>query len=158
MERMVNRRLMNHLERNEILNHRQYAFRKGKGTNYYLADLDEVITNAAQRGEHCEIVALDISKAYDRVWHRHIMESVIDCDLGTNMNQFINNFLQHRTARLHYLCVVGTYVPHYNNTAGSKSVGSTSPPGTVLSPSIAFDTLIRDDFKKEELYMSTLYW
>lgn len=125
MERMVNRRLMNHLEVNGILNQQQYAFRKGKRTTHYLADLYETIAEAAERGEHCEIVTLDISKAYDRVWHRHIMETVIDCDLGTNMNKFTNNFLQQRSARVSFSGVLSKLV-HLENGVPQGSVLSVS--------------------------------
>lgn len=102
MERMVNHRLITALEKQGSLHPRQFAFRKGKGIINYFAEFDDIISKAAVNGEHCEIVTLDIKKAYDRVWHRSIMEAVLDSKVGTRMNKFISSFLQQRSARVSF--------------------------------------------------------
>lgn len=126
MERMVNHRLITHLETQSSLHPRQFAFRKGKGTTTYLAELDQIITEAATKGQHCEIVTLDIKKAYDRVWHGNIMEAVIDNRLGTKMNKFIFNFLQDRTARVSFA----------GNLSKTTKQENGVPQGSVLSVSL----------------------
>lgn len=102
MERMVNHRLITALEKQGSLHPRQFAFRKGKGIINYFAEFDDITSKAAVNGEHCEIVTLDIKKAYDRVWHRSIMEAVLGSKEGTRMNKFISSFLQQRSARVSF--------------------------------------------------------
>lgn len=125
-ERMVNHRLISHLEDQGSLHHRQFAFRRGKGTSNLFVEIDDIITEAARKGEHCEIVTLDLKKAYDRVWHWNLIKSVVEHKMGSRMNRFINNFLQHRTFRVSFA----------GHTSKSTFQENGVPQGSVLSVSL----------------------
>lgn len=68
MEKMVNRRLVEHLEANGHLDHRQHAFRAGHGTGTFLAELGQTLDDALENSQHVEIISLDLAKAYNRAW------------------------------------------------------------------------------------------
>lgn len=74
-ERMINRRLTTELETNKKLDPRQHAFRPGKGVESHLAHLESLLS--FENDEHVEIVALDISKAYDTTWKPGILRTLV---------------------------------------------------------------------------------
>ena len=67
MESMVNYHLVNYLESNSLLNDRQYGFRRGRSTGDLMAFLSERWSRSIHRFGESRVVALDISKAFDRV-------------------------------------------------------------------------------------------
>lgn len=68
MERMVNRRLVQHLTEEGLLDPRQHAFRPGQGSNTYLGSLNEALAELKTGNTHAEMLTLDISKAYNSTW------------------------------------------------------------------------------------------
>ena len=72
-ERMVNKRLMKHIETNKILES-QHGF--CKTTNDVITAIDNFGRNAISRQPHAEIIFLDLSKAYDRTWRRLILQKL----------------------------------------------------------------------------------
>lgn len=96
LERMVNRRLTRWLEDKGLLDHRQHAFRAGRGCGSYFTDLSQIIHEGFQVG-HVEVVALDLAKAYNRVWTPGVVQKLIQEGLGGNIIHFIINFLRDRT-------------------------------------------------------------
>ncbi|XP_065091913.1 uncharacterized protein LOC135712785 [Ochlerotatus camptorhynchus] len=97
---MVNRRLKQHLEAGNFLDHRQHAFRQGFGTTTYFATLGEVLKNAYDSGLYTEIVSLDISKAFNRTWTPLVLKQLIDWGLNGPIVHFIQNFLSNRSFRV----------------------------------------------------------
>ena len=67
---------MKYLEDNSLLNDRQHGFRQNRST----ADLMALLTETWNRSVHffgeSKSVALDISKAFDRVWHQDLISKV----------------------------------------------------------------------------------
>ena len=61
MERMVNRRLTQELEERNLLSTNQHAFRGGKGTETYFAELNELIETHYPKGHHIDCAILDLS-------------------------------------------------------------------------------------------------
>ena len=53
-----------------MLNDRQYGFRKGRLTGDLLALLSERWNGSIHRFGEYKVTVLDISKAFDRVWHQ----------------------------------------------------------------------------------------
>lgn len=94
---MVNRRLVTVLSEHNLLDQRQHAFLKGRGTGSYLAALGQTIDDALTNDLHVDIAALDLSKAYNRVWRPAVLRKLIDWGFIGNMGKFVQNFLQDRT-------------------------------------------------------------
>lgn len=97
LERMVNRRITDYLQDNNLLDHRQHAFRKGFGTGTYFASLGQVLDDAFQSGQHVDIAALDLSKAYNRTWTPFVVRQLSEWGLSGHLLHFVQNFLKNRT-------------------------------------------------------------
>ena len=68
-EKLLNNRLVDHLEKCGLYSDFQYGFRSSQSTAELLAVVSDGIARAFNRSETTPAVALDISKAFDRVWH-----------------------------------------------------------------------------------------
>ena len=68
-EKLLNNRLVDHLEKCGLYSDFQYGFRSSQSTAELLAVVSDGIARAFNRSETNPAVALDISKAFDRVWH-----------------------------------------------------------------------------------------
>ncbi|XP_065093428.1 uncharacterized protein LOC135714089 [Ochlerotatus camptorhynchus] len=99
-ERMVNRRLKTFLSNNNLLDHRQHAFRHGYGTSTYFATLGDVLKDAFDQGHHTEMVSLDISKAFNRTWTPAVLAKLVSWGLKGHMVHFVRNFLTNRAFRV----------------------------------------------------------
>lgn len=106
MERMVNRRLKQFLESQDLLDHRQHAFRAGHGTSTYFAQLGDVLHTAQSEGLHTEIVSLDLSKAFNRTWTPLVLRQLVEWKLSGHILRFVQNFLSERSFRV----IVGDYL------------------------------------------------
>lgn len=123
IEHMVNRRLITQLEGDKRLDRRQYAFRSGKGIDSYLADLENVIHEPLESGEHCEAALLDLSKAYDSAWRYPIMTTLASWGFRGRIMKFIKSFLINRSFKV---TVGGT-------TSTIRTQENGVPQGSVLS-------------------------
>ncbi len=72
-ESILNRKLLKHLSASDLLSDRQYGFRKGRSTDDLLAFLTDSWSSSLSRSGETFAVALDISKAFDRVWHKALL-------------------------------------------------------------------------------------
>ena len=90
MERVMFKHMYNHLYSNDLIKYRA-GFLPGHSTTYQLLDIEYHICQAFENKQHACMVFCDISKAFDRVWHRdllfklrqngikgHILEWIID--------------------------------------------------------------------------------
>ena len=68
-EKLVNNRIVEHLEKCGLFSDFQYGFRSSRSTADLLTVVSDRIARAFNRSGTTRAVALDISKAFDRVWH-----------------------------------------------------------------------------------------
>ena len=68
-EKLVNNRIVDHLEKCGIFSDFHYGFRSSRSTADLLTVVSDRIARAFNRSEATRAVALDISKAFGRVWH-----------------------------------------------------------------------------------------
>ena len=66
-EKLVNNRLVDHLEKFGLFTDFQYGFRSSQSTAEFLTVVSDIIPRAFNRSGATLAVALDISKAFDRV-------------------------------------------------------------------------------------------
>ena len=100
MERMVNKRLQNHLERNGLLDPTQSGFRKNRSTEDQIAYLTQEIENAFQRKMKTIAVFVDLSKAFDKVWKEGLLLKLAKKEVEGNMYRWIESYLFNRSARV----------------------------------------------------------
>ena len=68
-ESVLNEKIMSHLSAHNFLSDCQYGFRKGRSIGDFFAFLTESWSSSYRDSGETFAVGLDISKAFDRVWH-----------------------------------------------------------------------------------------
>ena len=71
MERCVHKHLFNYIQENEILTSFQSGFVPGDSSTFQL--LHTYHCEAVDAGKEVRVVFCDISKAFNRVWHRGLL-------------------------------------------------------------------------------------
>jgi hypothetical protein len=74
MEKIVNKRLIWHLEISYLLTKEQCSFRKNYSTINAFSTLD--ICNAKNQKQHLILLSLDLEKAYDMVWRTTVLKLI----------------------------------------------------------------------------------
>ena len=69
MEKIITKQLQEFFDNNKILNTRNSGFKKGDSAVYRLLELTHDIYQGMEDRKHTCAVFLDISKAFDEVWH-----------------------------------------------------------------------------------------
>lgn len=95
-EKMINKRIIWYLEKNNILQETQCGFRHGRSTTDHIVNLTCEIQKAFKNHQHLTAVFFDLEKAYDTTWRHHIVKSLIDEGIKGNIIFFIKNFLTNR--------------------------------------------------------------
>ena len=73
-EKLVNNRIVNHLEKCGVFSDLQYGFCSFRSTEDLLTVVSERIARAFNKSGATHIVPLDISKAFDKVWHTVLLD------------------------------------------------------------------------------------
>ena len=73
-EQLVNNRIVDHLEKCGLFSDFQYGFRSSRSTADLLTGVSDRIARAFNRSGATRAVALDMSKAFDRVWHAGLLQ------------------------------------------------------------------------------------
>ena len=125
-ETLLNSHFIKHLESNNLLSDHQYGFRKARFTGDLLSYLTHTLSPSLWNFGESFVVALDISKAFDRVWHKALLVKLLAYGFTPSFSKLISNFLSNR-----FISVVvdGT-------TAAFFLVSSGVPQGCVLSPTL----------------------
>ncbi|CAG4956470.1 unnamed protein product [Colias eurytheme] len=100
MERILNYRLLTHLESNDILNDRQYGFRKKRSTGDLLVHASHLWGEALENHGEALAVSLDISKAFDKVWHDSLINKLPSYGVPSTLSIWIADFLRERSVRV----------------------------------------------------------
>ena len=73
METIITKQLLAFLETNNLLSDHQYGFRQIRSTGDLLAYSVHVCSTALQLYGESRVISLDISKAFDCVWHKGLL-------------------------------------------------------------------------------------
>lgn len=124
LEKIINKRLREFLEHNNIINDKQHGFRAARGTDTALTIIHETIAHHISRKSQCYIILRDVSKAFDKVWHQGLQHKISLLELPLTITKFINNFLTNRSAKIK----IGNFTgPPFPLTAGVPQGSSLSP-------------------------------
>ena len=94
-EKLVNR-IVDHLEKCGLFSDFQYGFRSSRSTADLLTVVSDRIARAFNRSGATEAVALDISKAFDRVWHAALLHKVQSYGTSGQVFGLVSCFLSNR--------------------------------------------------------------
>ena len=74
-EKLVNNRIVDHLEKCGLFSDFQYSFRSSRSTLDLLTVVSDRIARVLNRSRATQAVALDISKAFDKVWYAGLLQT-----------------------------------------------------------------------------------
>ena len=99
VEKLVNNRIVSHLEKC-LFSDFQYGFRSSRSTADLLTIASDRIARAFNRSGATRAVALDISKAFDRVWHAGLLHKLKSYGISGQIFSLISSFLSNRRLRV----------------------------------------------------------
>ena len=99
-EKLVNNRIVDHLEKCGLFSDFQYGFRSSRSTADLLTVVSDRIARAFNRSGATRAVALDISKAFDRVWHAGLLHKLKSYGISGQIFGLISSVLSNRRLRV----------------------------------------------------------
>ena len=120
-ETLINSHFIKHLESNNLLSDHQYGFRRARSTGVLLSYLTHTWSSSLRNFGESFIIALDISKAFDRVWHKALLAKLSAHGFTPSFYKLIFSFIS--------VAVDGAI-------SASFPVSSGVPQGSVLSPTL----------------------
>ena len=125
-EKLVNNRIVDHLEKYGLFSDFQYGFRSSRSTADLLTIVSDRIARAFNRSGATQAVALDISKDFDRVWHAGLLHKLKSYGISGQIFGLISSFLSNRRLRV---VLDGKSSQEYPLNAGV-------PQGSILGPTL----------------------
>ena len=99
-ERVMFKHLYNHLLDNNILTAFQSGFIPGDSTTNQLTFLCDTFCRALDEGKEVRVVFCDISKAFDRVWHKGLIRKLEAASITGTVLRWFTNYLKDRKQRI----------------------------------------------------------
>ena len=126
LEKLIFDTLYQHLESSSLLNPNQSGFRPGDSTINQLLSIVNSISQAFDCNPPLDVcsVSLDISKAFDRVWHEGLLYKLRRNGISGRLLLLIESFLANRKQR--------TVLNGKLSKWGSITAGA--PQGSILGP------------------------
>ena len=124
IEKVVFTRVYNFLLDINFLNPLQSGFRPGDSTVNQLVYMVHKINDAFERGKEVRMVYLDISKAFDRVWHKGLLLKLKSIGIRDPLLGWLTSYLSHRKQRV----VID------GQSSNWSTISAGVPQGSVLGP------------------------
>ena len=83
-EKLVNKRIVDHLEKCGLFSDFQYGFRSSQSTADLLTVVSDRIARAFNRSWATQAVGVDITKAFDKVWHAGLLQKRKSCGISSS--------------------------------------------------------------------------
>ena len=99
-EKLLNNRIVDHLENCGLFSDFQYSFRSSRSTADLLTVVSDRIARAFNRSGATRAVALNIVKAFDRVWHAGLLHKLKSYGFSGQIFTLISSFLSNRWLRV----------------------------------------------------------
>ncbi len=123
-ETILNRKFPRHFSSFNLLSYHQHGFRKGRFTGDLLAFLTDSWSSSLSRFGETFAVALDISKAFHKVWHKALLSKLPSFGLNSAPCSFLSSFLSGRS--------IAAVLDGHCST--SKPINSGVPQGSAYHP------------------------
>ena len=137
-ERVIRRRIINHLEGNNLLDNDQHGSRKGRSCLSQLLQHQDEILRKLEEGQNVDVIYTDFEKAYEKVDHAKLEEKMKNqFGIEGKLGKWLHCFLEKRKQQI----VI-------EETKSEKSdVKSGAIQGSVLGP--VFFLMFISDISKE---------
>ena len=97
LEKIVQKRVMNHLDTNKLLDPRQGGFRPNHTTMGTISKFTEKIYKGINEGELTIATYIDLKKAFDTVNHKILLQKLEKLGIQNNNLKWIENYLSNRS-------------------------------------------------------------
>src|SRR5260221_677851 len=124
LENILYKRLINFLNKYELLYKYQFGFRTSHSTSLALIDVIDNVYEELDAGNHVVGVFLDLKKAFDTVQHNILIEKLENYGIRGVASKWITSYLKDRNQ----------YVMVDNVKSSIKSIGCGVPQGSILGP------------------------
>jgi hypothetical protein len=126
MERVVNQSLVSFLRHHNLFNDRQYGFLSERSTADLLTVLFQTWSDALDSGSEVRAISLDISKAFDKVWHDGLLAKLQSYGISGPLLSWLKDYLSNRSQAVR----VDGFM------SGSQPISAGVPQGSVLGPTL----------------------
>ena len=124
LEHIVYSSISKHLQRHAVLCDAQHGFHPNRSCDTQLIITVNDFADCLNKGGQCDVLALDFSKAFDKVPHAHLYQKLSHYGVHGSILSWLKAFLTDRSQ----------YVILNNMKSYATSVLSGVPQGTVLAP------------------------
>ena len=97
-EKLINNRIVNHLEKCGLFSDFQYGFRPSRTTADLLTVVSDRIVWAFNRAGTTRAVPLDRANAFDRVWHAVVLHKLKSYGISGQISGLISSLLSKRAS------------------------------------------------------------
>jgi hypothetical protein len=126
IEKIINNRLINYLDKFNLLSNAQYGFRRGISTVEAISSLTSLIVNNVDKNKKCLAVFLDIKKAFDTVSVPILVNTLETIGIRDTPLRLFTSYLEFRTQKVK----VG------NHVSDQRTISYGVPQGSVLGPTL----------------------
>ena len=123
-QRIVFKNIDNYLNENNLIYKYQSGFLPGHSTSFQLIDIYHHICQSIDNNQYACMVFCDVSKAFDRVWHKGLIFKLKQYGIKGELLKWISNYLDNRQQSV----VIKSCKSDY------KSTNAGVPQGSVLGP------------------------
>lgn len=124
LERAMLTRLQAHSDQTNLLIDQQYGFREHHSTNHQLLRVVNRISNGFNWRRHTAAVFLDVSKAFDRVWHIGLVHKLAKADFPPHLVNLVASYLGGRSF----------HVALGGERSTSRPITAGVPQGSIVAP------------------------
>ena len=96
-ERLVYNRMIEYIEKNNILSKNQFGFQKNKSTELAISTIVSKISNSFEKKDSCYCIFLDFAKAFDTVNHEILLEKLKYYGVNDKAFLWFKSYLSNRT-------------------------------------------------------------
>ena len=125
-EKLINNRIVDHLEKCDLFSYFQYDFRSSRSKADLLTVVSDRIFRALNRYATTRAVVLDVSKAFDRIWHAVLLHKLKSNRISGQIFGLISSFRSNRRLRV----VLG------GKPSQEYPVNAGVPQGSILGPTL----------------------
>ena len=133
LEKLVHKYVFNFFRVNDIITSLLSGFVPGDSTVNQLIDIYNTFCKILDEGKEVRAVFCDVSKAFDRVWHKGLLYKPKRAGIKGSLLSWFTDYLNNRSQRVVLL----------GECSGWKSIKASVPQGSLLGP-VLFLVYIND--------------